>query len=219
MKAIKGGRLIPSSFFCLYEFFVVNYYEVKFILSIMKHTLALDIPDTACQNSLRIMDASSYASGLSITCPRLDITLPGFKQPLYFTDESELTPGFTRLFTDIDFGEGVSLTGTSSLPDGLYKIRYSISPNDTVYVEYYHLRTTIITNSYYRELCKLNLEECQPSQEQKERMNDLRYIKMYIDGAKAKAEYCHSPSEASKMLSYASSLLSKYKTGCCLTCQ
>jgi hypothetical protein len=41
---------------------------------------------------------------------------------------------------------------------------------------------------------------------------------MYIDAAKAKAEYCHAPIEGVEMLAYAEKLLRKYLTGCCITC-
>ena len=44
----------------------------------IKHILALDIPDTACDTILKIWDSSSYAETLPVDCPRLDIFFPGF---------------------------------------------------------------------------------------------------------------------------------------------
>jgi hypothetical protein len=41
---------------------------------------------------------------------------------------------------------------------------------------------------------------------------------MLIDAAKAKAEYCESPTQAVDMLEYARKLLSKYQSGSCITC-
>lgn len=182
----------------------------------IKHTLALEIPDTACDTILRIWDGSVYGQGLDVDCPRLDIYLPGFTAPIYYT---ELTPGFVKNLTAKDMNLQHPLDATPmTLPDGLYKIRYSVSPNDKVFVEYYHLRTTGIMNMYYRELCKVQLEACEPSAEQHQKLHDLRYIKMYIDAAKAKAEYCQSPKQATDMLAYAEKLLHKYLTGCCVTC-
>lgn len=182
----------------------------------IKHTLALDIPDTACETILRVWDASVYGQGLDVDCPRLDIWLPGFTAPVYYTD---LTPGFVKNLNAIDLGfQHPQDDCAVNLPDGIYKIRYSVSPNDKVFVEYYHLRTTRITNMYYRELCKVQLEPCEPTAETHQKLHDLRYIKMYIDAAKAKAEYCHSPKQATDMLAYAEKLLEKYLTGCCVSC-
>ena len=52
----------------------------------------------------------------------------------------------------------------------------------------------------------------------KQHLADLRYIKMLIDGAKAKVEYCHSTEQGVEMLQYANKLMKKYQDGCCVTC-
>ena len=184
----------------------------------IRHTLALDIPETACENIIRILDASIYGLGLAVDCPRLDIYLPGFSLPIYYTHEDGLTPGFMLNLSTADLGITTHDSPAGTFPDGLYTIRYSVSPNETVYVQYYHLRTTTLTNTYYREICKVQLQACEPNAEQHQRLHDLRYIKMYIDAAKAKAEYCHAPVQAVEMYQYAEKLLAKYLTGCCVSC-
>lgn len=183
----------------------------------IKHNLALEIPDTACETVLRIIDVSTYGTGLDADCLRLDIFLPGYAIPIYLTED--LTTGFVKNISNIELGlQAVDCDTLGALSDGLYTIQYSVSPNDKVFVKYYHLRTTNITNVYYRELCKVQLQTCEPTAEQHQKLHDLRYIKMYIDAAKAKAEYCHAPNQAVDMLSYAEKLLNKYLTGCCVTC-
>ena len=121
----------------------------------LKHHLALDIPETACENIIHVQDASVYAPGLPVTCPRLDITLPGFTVPIYITTGMDSRPWSMNLnAADL----GLTPANTSSLiylPDGLYTIRYSVSPNDKVYVTYYHLRVTRLLNTYYGEVCKI----------------------------------------------------------------
>lgn len=190
----------------------------------IKHTLALDIPDTSCENILRIWDASVYGVGLDVDCPRLDIYLPGFSIPIYYTTNATATPptvldgGFVKNFSTADLGITHPNDNAGSFPDGLYTIRYSVSPNDTVYVQYYHLRVTSLMNKYFKEVCKIQLQACEPTAEQHQKLHDLRYIKMYIDAAKAKAEYCHAPVQANEMYVYAEKLLAKYQTGCCVTC-
>lgn len=183
----------------------------------LKHILQLDVPDTACENVLKVIDMSAYLSNdvLPVTCPQLSIIVPGMTQPVFFT--TDLPKNFSRIFTAIDLEIGTS--AEQAIPDGVYKISYSISPNDKVYISYYHLRTTMITNRYYAELCKLHLGDCEPTAEEKQKVNDLRFIKMLIDGAKAKVEYCHTTNQGVKMLEYAHKLLDKYVTGCCITCR
>jgi hypothetical protein len=182
----------------------------------IKHRLALDIFDTSCETVIKISDVSSYGQGLPVECLRLDITLPGFYQPVYIEN---LEPGFNKVIDMITLGyQLANAEHLNSFPDGLYLIKYSVSPNDKRYVIYNHLRTTCITNEYYRELCKLQLAECEPTKEIKQKLNDLRYIKMLIDAAKAKAEYCDSIAQATDMLGYAARMLGKYQTGSCLTC-
>lgn len=189
-----------------------------------KHTLALDIPDTACENIIRIWDASIYDALLEVDCPRLDIYLPGFSTPIYYVNDPDATPptsllpGFVKNFSTQDLGLTAHDVPLGNFPDGLYTIRYSISPNDSVYVQYYHLRVTHLTNVYYQEICKIQMQACEPTAEQLERMEDLRYIKMYIDAAKAKAEYCHAPIQANELYVYAERLLAKYQTGACVSC-
>lgn len=186
-------------------------------MAALKHHLSLDVPDTACENILRICDASVYAQGLNVDCQRLDIYVPGYTVPVYITEG--LTPGFCKNFSAYDLGlMPVNNPAVADLPDGLYTIKYSVSPNDKVYVEYYHLRITATLNTYYKEVCKVQLAACEPTPEQHDKMHDLRYIKMFLEAAKAKAEYCHSPKDAVNMLAYAQKLLKKYQSGCCSTC-
>jgi hypothetical protein len=86
-------------------------------MATIRHTLALDIPDTACDTILRIWDASVYGEGLDVDCPRLDIWLPGFVIPKYFT---ELAPDFVLTLDAKDLGLQHPQAETPlSLPDGL----------------------------------------------------------------------------------------------------
>ena len=113
-------------------------------------------------------------------------------------------------------GASPSIPGT--IPDGIYTIRYSVAPNASVNVTYYHLRTTVILNDYYKELCKVQLAQCEPTPDVVQKLKDLRYIKSLIDAAKAKVEYCHANEQGNDMYNYAKELLNKFKTGCCITC-
>ena len=190
--------------------------------AITEHQLSLEIPEITCPDRIRIWDSSVYADSLLVDCETLDILMPGYSQSVQFLYTDSPTPleyGFDRIFTAVDLGlQAQGSTTLKCLPDGLWVIQYSVSPNNVKYVKYYHLRTVEAMLTYYKELCKLQLAQCEPTAQQKQHLADLRYIKMLLDAAKAKAEYCHAPDQAVAMLQYANSLMKKYQDGCCITC-
>ncbi|HEY4062338.1 MAG TPA: hypothetical protein VGM30_10580 [Puia sp.] len=97
-----------------------------------------------------------------------------------------------------------------NLPDGIYVVRYEVSPLDKVYVEYNHLRVTNILNQYFYELGKicLNLEE--PTQEAMDDLDALSVVKSYIDAAVVKVEIRHEPQDGLALIDYASKRLLRY---------
>ena len=181
-----------------------------------KHLLSLDIPDTASPYVLRVVDVSIYATDIPVDCERLDITLPGFASPVFITT---LPQGGSLNINASDLGL-VELGDTLpvALPDGVYKIRYSVSPNEYAFVEYYHLRNTSLVNEYYSTLCQIKLEPCEPSAELEANLHKLRLIKLYIDGAKAQVESCHAISQGMEMYEYAKKLLRDFYKTCCTHC-
>lgn len=190
---------------------------------INKHNLALDIFETSCNEIFRIADASIYAMGIPVECPTLEILVPGFTEPVVFDEDSTPDPleiNFDNRYSAVDLLiQPAGATELACIPDGLYTIQYSVSPNDQVFVKYYHLRTTSLMNKYYGELCKIQLEECEPVREQLQKLNDLRYIRTLIDAAKAKADVCDATQQALDMYHYAATLLNKFKNGYCVTCK
>lgn len=189
-----------------------------------KHQLSLDIPDTNNCQIFRVKDTSIYADLLSVTCPRLEITPPGFNEPSVI--DIQITPttdiSFDFILNGCTLGLQSSGCGEESvlLPDGVYFVKYSVSPNDKVFVEYKHLRVCQILNKYFNELCKLELAACEPDVTVKEQLKELRLIKSFIDAAKAKVEYCHDVDKGNELLVYANKRLEKYMSndGCCPTC-
>jgi hypothetical protein len=188
-----------------------------------KHQLSLDIPNTNNCRIFRVQDTSIYAEHVPVTCPRLEIIPPGFNQAavinIQITPTNEVS--FNYILNACTLGLQATGCGDTSeiLPDGVYFIRYSVSPNDKVFVEYNHLRTCQILNTYFHELCELELAACEPEADVKAQLEDLRLIKSFIDAAKAKVEICHDVDKGIELLAYANKLLEKYlKDGCCSTC-
>ena len=173
-----------------------------------KHQLSLDVPDTNNCSVFRVLDTSIYDPHVPVTCNKLEITSPGFNEPVSI----DVISGFNLILNGCTLGIQSAGCGTISerLPDGIYTIRYSVSPNDKVFVEYHYLRVCMITNKYFNELCKVELAACEPEPDVKDQLNELRLIKSYIDAAKAKVEQCNDLQEGMELLMYAQSRLQKY---------
>lgn len=178
----------------------------------MQHVLSLEVPDTLNKCLLRIQDTSVYNPNVVPSCLLLQITLPGFDIPVQFTNTDErIIPGFSLNLTGCDLGIQSLNCGTSycDLPDGLYIIKYSVVPNELVYVEYNHLRITNALNIIQCLLCDLDISNCDPPVQIKEKLNQITLIKRYLDAAKAKVEYCHEPANGMNLYRYAVKLLNK----------
>ena len=181
--------------------------------SLHVHQLSLDIPHTNNPRIFRIFDISIYTDVLPIKCGTLQITSPGFNIPVNIT----VDPEFNLILTACNLGiQTENCSDTSAvLPDGIYIIRYSVSPNTNVFVEYYHLRVTQFVNRYNQLLCNLEVAACEPTAEVRAQLNELRLIKSFIDVAKIKVEDCHETGEGMDLLLYAQKRLMKLDGAVC----
>jgi hypothetical protein len=181
-----------------------------------RHKLSLEvIPTTNC-DILRIDDTSVYAEDLPIDCPILNITVPGFNYSVEL-GETQIAPEFrinaTACLLELQ-SEGCG-TEFKGLPDGVYVLKYSVSPNDQVFVEYNHLRTCKLRNRYEKILCELDLSDCEPDTDTTRKMDTLKKIDMYIKAAIAKVETCHEPAKGMQLYTYAKKLLDKFTCSSC----
>lgn len=185
----------------------------------MKHQLSLSITESIDDWALHIQDVSVYATMIPISCLTLQILLPGFTKAVTFNEDSvpALVPGFSRSFNACALNIQTQNCGTTSdpLPDGLYVIKLSVSPNDYVYAEYNHLRIVQAMLLYKKHLCDLKLSACEPTGPQKARLAELREIRDLLEAAKAMVEVCHEPNEGMELYSYAMSRLKKLKCKSC----
>lgn len=184
-----------------------------------QHTLSLEAPDTLNKCILRIIDTSIYNPQVTVKCPLLQVTLPGFTRPVQFT-EAQIQPGFMLNLTACDLELQVANCGTSyaDLPDGLYIIKYSVSPNEIVYVEYNHLRITCALNRIQEIYCSLDLGACDPPEKIKSILNQVEMAEQYLKAAKAYVEFCHQPSKGMDLYRYAQRLLNKIDCSSCKSC-
>ena len=165
---------------------------------------------------MRIMDTSSYSEDIAVDCPILEVTLPGFRYSVQFNDPV-INKDFTLNLTACDLEVQTQNCGTSfsGLPDGVYVIKYSVAPNNVVFVEYNHLRITKALATYNEVLCDLDLAACEPDVDVTKKLQELRKIRMYLDAAKAKVETCHEPKKGMELYSYAVKLLGKFNCKSC----
>lgn len=177
-----------------------------------KHILSVEVLETCNEGIFRIDDTSIYDPSLPVTCPNLQILPPGWKTP---TSIDPLAGGFRLILNACTIG--ITTAGNCSqslpcLPDGIYHIRYSVSPNDQVYVEYDYLRTTKALNRYYALLCAVNLKCCLPDKETQYILSQLDIIYNFIVSAKVTVENCHVNDDGINMLRYANMLMDKMST-------
>ena len=181
-----------------------------------QHVLSLEVPDTMNLCQLRVVDTSIYNPDVAVKCQILEITLPGFNYAVQF-GEADIELGFIRNFTACDLEVQVDGCGTefNTLPDGIYIIKWSVSPNDLVYVEYNHLRITKALTQYNEILCELDIQACAPTTELESKLKELNQIRMYLSAAKAMIEICHQPAKGMELYKYAVKLLNKYECKSC----
>jgi hypothetical protein len=171
------------------------------------HVLSLEVPTVMNSCILKIFDTSIYTTMLPVTCPTLNITVPGFG----YSVQLDVTENFAETITACDLQLQTVDCGTrySDIPDGIYIIKYSVSPNDQVYVEYNHMRITQALIKYNKVLCDVDAAACDPPFQIKQKLEALRLINMYLQAAKAKVEYCHEPQKGMSLYNYALKLLNK----------
>ena len=183
-----------------------------------QHALSLEFPDTLNNCLLRIVDMSTYNQNVPVECPKLQITAPGFTTAAEITDMgTEFAVNLTACDLDLQLTNCESYR--NDLPDGVYVIRYSVAPNDVVYVEYNHLRISQALNKINNLLCCLDVPNCEPVGPMKEKLREINLLSTMLKAAKAKVEYCHNPEEGMAIYTYVLAKLDKLSCGCgCGTC-
>lgn len=175
--------------------------------------LSLEAPITANSCILRLQDTSSYNVDITPKCPQLQVTVPGFKA-IYIDN---VTLGFSLNLTACDLKIQTINCGQvyNDLPDGVYIVRYSISPNDIVYVEYNVYRQTKALNKLKALYCDLDLDQCEPSSQKKKMQQDAAKIFQYLEAAKALVEDCRQVHKGIEVYKLAMKMLDKHNCKGC----
>lgn len=177
-----------------------------------RHQLSLDFPETANEGIFRIDDTSIYSTLIAVDCPTLEILPPGYTVPSAIS-----VPGGFRLILNA-CTMGILETGCDedcpTLADGIYHIRYSVSPNAKVYVEYNVLRTVMFWKNFAEACCKLN-SVCSPDKELERDIRELMFIERFAKTAKYLVEDKNRPEDGMNMFRYAIRRLEKFTCTSC----
>lgn len=182
----------------------------------MVSKLFLDISQSYNLKTMRVLDSSFYNEDIDISCARLEVTPPGFDYPVLINAE----PYFNIVLNSSNLGlsKVTKYQDLAELPDGVYKIRYSIAPNDKVWVEYEHLRNQQQLNQFFGLYCRLKLSNLDPNRDQNNSLRELAKIKQYIDAAKIEVEFCGDRDKGLEIYDYAQKQLVKLGDGQCTNC-
>lgn len=172
----------------------------------MVSRLSFDIIDTHDFKTLGILDTSWYNPDITVETATIEILAPGYARavsPLFI-------PGALNVYNSN--GTGVTQASCEEelqdLPDGIWKIKYSICPNDKLFIEKYFLKTDKIRCRYTQAFLNLDLRSsCEDYDKQKR--EKLKEIEFYISGAIA-ASNNQDPKLASDLYNKAKKLLDRF---------
>lgn len=182
----------------------------------MTSQIGLEVVDTRNVKTLRVLDSSFYNAKIKVECGTLEVTPPGYNNPVIFN----VTKDFSIVLnsSNLKLAKVKVYSKLQALPDGVYKLKYSIKPNDDLWVTYDHLRVSKLLRDYYQQLCALKLQACEPDSDTRSKIKKLREIRIYIDAAVAEVEECGNRGRGLELYDYAQKLLNKFKTTDCPSC-
>lgn len=168
-------------------------------------TLNLDFIVVPTYNTLtlNVVDASTYPTDPPVvTSPTLEIKVPGFATSVIPFDVNNF-----NIFTSSNLGiteEGIN----EPLPDGIYYIKYSISPAYKNFVEHSIMRVDQLQEKFDSAFMKLDMMECDRAIKMQSK-TDLTSIYFFIQGAIAAANNC-SMVQAEKLYDQANYMLDTF---------
>jgi len=171
----------------------------------MKLQLNVEPLETCDCKTLAILDTSYYP--VTPTNPTLVIEVPGFV-PVQFNFVAGQVNTYNSYSLDLSTINTVD--SLIDLPDGLYMLTYSVSPNDQLFETKHYLRTCQIEYKFAQEFAR-TVNFCDIDSRF---MRDLQRIEVLIEGAKANAKVCN-PQKAVDLYKKANELLQRLNSNCC----
>tara|TARA_R110000868_G_scaffold14285_7_gene66372 strand:- start:2466 stop:3077 length:612 start_codon:yes stop_codon:yes gene_type:complete len=161
--------------------------------------------------TLGIADASTYPTSPAVQSPTIEITVPGFgvvSLPFNIND--------FNIYTSASLG--ITAVGESllPLPDGVYYLRYSVTPAYINYVERTIIRVEKLQEKFDNAFMKLEMMECDLAIRRQQKVN-LNSIYYFIQGSIAAANTC-AVDTSNKLYIQADNMLNNFiKNNCYCT--
>lgn len=168
--------------------------------------LNFDVTDTHNFKTLGLVDTSMYNPLLKIEDAKIEILPPGYAQavsPFWMPKALNIFNSNSLGITNAQCEEELA-----DLPDGIYRVKYSVCPNDKLFIEKFFLRTDKIRCKYTQAFLTLDLSNLEEASEKAKR-KALEEVEFYIEGANAAANN-KDAKLASDFYKKADRLLSKY---------
>lgn len=168
--------------------------------------------DTHNTYLLAIADVTNWPTGFTISTPTIQITPPGYPMvSLAFTAKS------VQVYNSATLGITCSDDNcpTIPLPDGMWKVVYSVAPSYKYYVEKNFLVIKKFLEKYDEIWLKLDLFECDGAVKSQDKKT-LETVEEYIKGAIAAANNCYTKM-AMDLYNKALTLLKNYSDKRCLS--
>jgi major membrane immunogen (membrane-anchored lipoprotein) len=150
-------------------------------------SLDLIFLDTHNSYTLAIGDISQY-NGVTVSTPTLEITVPNY---------GAVTLAFVANSVQVYNSDSLGITcedddcDEAPIPDGVYKVKYSIYPAYRNYIEKTFIRVAQLQEKFDSVYVKLDFMECdQKLKEQDKELLDT--IQEYINGAISAANKCYN---------------------------
>ena len=120
----------------------------------------LDIKVEELLNSkiLIVKDASWYNPEIAVTNARIDLQYPGSTD--YFSIPVGKNFNYVINSNTLNITNVTHSDNLSELPDGIWTIKYSICPNDELFVEYTFLRNTKQLIKWHNLYCSIQIDRC-----------------------------------------------------------
>lgn len=172
----------------------------------MATTLDILVIPTYNTLTLGVADASTYDGTPS--APTMDITIPGFGDVSIPFNPDDFNVYNSTILGITQMGEPLL-----PLPDGLYTLKYTITPANEYFVVKNIMRVEQLQERFDAAFMKLDMMECDLAIKTQQKV-DLTSINFFIQGSIAAANNC-AIDTANKLYNQASKMLNNFmRNGC-----
>jgi len=169
--------------------------------------LDIFILNTHNVKTLAVADASIYHNDPpSVTSPSINITPPGFSAV-----EIPFKVNDYNMYDSISLG--ISSEETQSLPDGIYRFIYSVTPAYENFVERSSMRIDKIQEKFDSAFMSLDMMECNSAIKAQAKV-ELSSIYFFIQGSVAAANNC-AIFQSQELYKQADKMLDRFIKGGC----